>query len=501
MEKTNTDGYLNAYGTYTFFAPTNDAINLWLKDSSYSTIDQVPVNTLNDFVKIHLVKDTLSSSDFTDGKLPSITLYGQYLITDVTLQSGKAYYRINRRALVTSVDNRLGNGLVHEIDHVIVPEKNNLADRLKNDPRYSIFYASLISTGLIDSLNFYHSQDTTRDWVTVLAESDSVYNSLGITSYDQLYKKYSNTGNPKLYYDSLHMYIGYHLIPGLRYLADIVTSTSLPTYTSSEVVTVKTDGQTVLLNEDEFNGNIEPGIGISRNYSDVLAENGTIHDLQGDLYIKIRQPTAVYFDVADQPELRKIVALFRKQGKSQEFTDPTQFSGINWNGGSITYTCAPSSSADYFVYNDYFAIELRSSVVQWVEFTTPFIVKGKYKVWVCYRRGGRNQTTQTLVDSVSLPKLFDYGEYYPAGLAEDVAEAQGYKRYMSYPYTATTNTSKLVGTVDITTSSTHKVRFVAISNTTGGAANRFNVDMVQFIPADQDQQWPRFNKDGSVYYK
>lgn len=123
LEKTNTDGYLNAYGTYTFFAPTNDAINLWLKDSSYSTIDQVPVNTLNDFVKIHLVKDTLSSSDFTDGKLPSITLYGQYLITDVTLQSGKAYYRINRRALVTSVDNRLGNGLVHEIDHVIVPEK------------------------------------------------------------------------------------------------------------------------------------------------------------------------------------------------------------------------------------------------------------------------------------------------------------------------------------------------------------------------------------------
>ena len=80
--------------------------------------------------------------------------------------------------------------------------------------------------------------------------------------------------------DSLNMYVAYHITPGLKFLGDIITVPTHETYLPQEVVSIKLIDQDILLNEDEFNGVVEPGIKINRAKSDIGATNGVFQFLQ-----------------------------------------------------------------------------------------------------------------------------------------------------------------------------------------------------------------------------
>ncbi|RXK86283.1 fasciclin domain-containing protein [Filimonas effusa] len=499
IERAEASGYLNAYGAYTLFAPTNTAVKTYLSKQGKTSVDDIGVDALKDLLRFHLIADTLTTSSFTDGKLPAITQYGQYLITSVATTDGKSSYLINRQAIVTKANIVTGNGIIHAIDHVLEPAQSTLAQLLSQDSRYSIFTQALKETGYYDSLNIANNSDSTRRWLTLIAQTDAVYRANNIADYPALKALYSQTGNPKLAEDSLHLYVAYHILPGIRFLADIVSATSHSTLAPQEVVTSKLSGQEVLLNEDIFNGITEPGVQLDRTNSDITANNGALHSALSNLSIKVRKPVPVYWDVADQPELRKLVSLFRKPGQVQEFTDPDQFSGINWSGGSIKYNVTATSSSDYYCYYDFISLYMRTAVTPWIEFKTPFLVKGKYKVWVCFRRA-RAQTIQVQVDDQIMPRLISVADYYPVALDDDNAEAAGFKRFMVTAASNSNHIGKLVGTVDITTSQQHTIKFIALTNESG-SANTFNLDMVHFIPIEEEQKWPRFNRDGSMEYK
>lgn len=488
-------GYLNAYGTYTLFAPTNAGVKTYLSKYGKASVEALDVSIAKDILRFHLIADTITTSAFTDGKMPAITQYGQYLITGVALVDGKASYRINRQATITKSNIVTGNGIIHTIDNVLEPATSTLAALVEKDNRYAIFTQALKETGYYDSLNIANNTDSTRRWLTLIAQTDSVFKANGIADYAALKQLYSHTGNPKLAEDSLHLYISYHIIPGIRFLSDIVSAPSHTTLAPLEVITSKLVGQQVLLNEDVFNGVTEPGIPLDRNNSDVAANNGALHAALGNVRIKVRNPVPVYWDVADQPELRKLVSVFRKPGQVQEFSDPDQFSGIKWSGGTIKYNVTATSSTDYYYYYDFISLYNRISVTPWIEFTTPFLVKGKYKVWVCFRRA-RQQTIQVQIDGQAMPKLVNVADYYPSAQDDDNAEAAGYKRFMVTAASNTNHVGRLVGTVEILTSEQHKIRFVALTDASG-SANTFNLDMVHFIPVDEEQKWPRFNRDGT----
>lgn len=493
------DGYLNAYGSYTVFAPTNVAVKAYLVRHGKTSVEQVAVDSLKDLLRFHLIADTITTSSFTDGKLPAITQYGQYLVTSVATIDGKASYRVNRQATITKSNIETGNGIIHVIDAVLEPATTTLAQLIGQDSRYSIFTQALRETGYFDSLNIADNTDTTRRWLTVIVQSDSVFKANNIPDYAALKQLYSNTGNPKAAGDSLRLYVSYHILPGIQFLSDLVSSLSHTTLAPLEVITSKLTGQEVLLNEATFNGVTEPGIVVDRTNSDVTANNGALHAALGNLSIKVRKPVAVYWDVADQPEIRKLVSVFRKAGQVQEFTDPDQFSDVKWSGGSIKYNVTATSSTDYYCYYDFISLYARTSVTPWIEFTTPFLVKGKYKVWVCTRRA-KSQTIQVQIDGQALPRLISITDYYPTALDDDNAEAAGYKRYMVTPLSNANHVGRLVGTVEILTSEQHKIRFVALTDVSG-SANTFNLDMVHFIPVDEEQKWPRFDRDGTEEFE
>jgi hypothetical protein len=63
-------------------------------------------------VRLHLLEDTLYTGSFTDGKLPVITMYGQYLVTSVVTTGGVSSYTVNRQGPGNSVKT---SGLVMEL--------------------------------------------------------------------------------------------------------------------------------------------------------------------------------------------------------------------------------------------------------------------------------------------------------------------------------------------------------------------------------------------------
>jgi uncharacterized surface protein with fasciclin (FAS1) repeats len=524
LDRVNISPFLNAYGAYTFFAPTDDAIAIYLKKYNKSSVDDLDTATVRSICRFHIIQDTLTTRNFTDGKLPTITMYGQYLITGVgTAKDGSSVPLVNRQALVTLPNVLTGNGYVHEIDHVLEPATQTIAQMITADSRYTIYAQALKATGLYDSLNqpITVTTDTTRRFLTFLAETDSVLKVAGYPSYTALKTRFSNTGNPASHNDSLYLYMAYHIITGPnspRYVADILGIQSIPTIVPQQVTTVTYTNNQVLLNQATFNGVFEAGVQIDRPNSDNTAANGVVHTLLGDVFIKIRQPYGVYFDVADQPEIRKLTSVFRKAGKSQTFVTTagaSQIAGISTDGNStyanVVYSVESASSANFYYWDDHLGVTLKiaSGQPSYVEFTTPLIVQGTYKVWVCYRSSGGSTSSsamggyvQASFDGNPLSRILDLRAYLASTSATDaVLEAQGYKRYSTklggVGTGSSNNAAQLAGVINVTTTDVHKIRLTCIK-TTGSGTNGVNIDMIQFIPVNIDQQYPRFERNGTI---
>ncbi|MBO9674292.1 MAG: fasciclin domain-containing protein [Sphingobacteriaceae bacterium] len=541
LERSGTKGYLAAYGKYTIFTPDNSAVNAWLKELNKTAVDQLSAAELKDVVRFHILPDTVATGKFTDGKLNQITLYGQYLQTGVVFKDGVSSYIINKQALITQSNVRVGNGIIHVIDHVLMPSTKTLAVSIETNNRYSIFAQALKETGFYDSLNYVQSAipDTTRRFQTVILESDSAIKAAGFSNYAALKAKLSKTGNPQSHADSLWMYVAYHISTGANYTPDIVSSPSLATLVPSEIVTTKLVGTRILLNEDEFNGVIEPGVEVNRTFSNVTTANGVLHESKSFYKIKPRVPTGVYFDISDQPEL-KLMAAWRVPGQNISLIQNGKFilSGLRADRipGRLhlnSTSTLPIGTSDGRSYANRDVIQFSMTTNNtarniWVELRTPMLVKGKYKVWICYTQNGNGPLSQVGVDVGTtqeqiLPNLVDFTQSLTSSgvptanaalpSADGLMLTNGFKRYMAT--TADVNqdgvrgiqpiavnnqwsvmVGRLAGVVDIKTTDKHWIRFTTLR---GNNDYIMNIDMIHFIPIDDDQNYPRFGTTGAIF--
>lgn len=501
LDRTGNAAFLNAYGAYTCFAPTNGGVKTYLTSIGAASVDAADLNTLKDMVRLHLLEDTIYTNSFTDGKLPVITMYGQYLITSVANKEGVSSYIINRQALIQRSNVRVGNGIIHVIDNVLKPAVKTIAKQLEENPNYSIFVEAMKETGFYAKLNTVDS-DTSKKWVTVFAESNQALADSGITSYAALKTKYSKTGNPANANDSLHIYVAYHISQGLKFLGDII---SVPTHTTlqpQEVVSVKLIDQQVVLNEDVFNDILEKGVTLNREKSDVAATNGVWHDAAAHFMVKYRKPTALFWDVSTFEEIKKLPAYYKKAGYT--FNRATQadnpIKDIYWGWGALAstnflqYVYGTGSPTNFCVNNDFNRMPMGlPNRPTWWEMRTPPIVKGKYKVWMCYRQqkpsASSNSLCQVTVNGVIMQRTMNFTETRPAGTDAEL-EAIGWKRY-------TENTSNVmcgrqVGVIEFTTTQQQIVRITSLA----GSMNENQLDMIHFIPIDEPQILPRFRPTG-----
>src|SRR5689334_16127761 len=55
LDITNYASFMNTYGTYTLFLPTNDAVKGYLKDVGASSLKEVPIEDLKNIAKLHIL--------------------------------------------------------------------------------------------------------------------------------------------------------------------------------------------------------------------------------------------------------------------------------------------------------------------------------------------------------------------------------------------------------------------------------------------------------------
>ncbi len=517
IDKSGYEGFLTAYGAYTMFAPTNDAVKLYLTDVGKVSVGDLTETEAKDIVKLHLIQDTLATNTFKDGKLPTATMYGQYLVSGVTNTGGVSSITINRQALITEGDIRAGNGYIHALDRVLKPALKSSAQLISEDPNYSIFKQALVATGFYDTLNTINTAIPKR-WFTVLAETNQALLDSGFASYNALYAKLSTTGNPKNPLDSMYIYIAYHIIPEAKYLADIASASSHFTLQPLEVISSKLSGQTVLINDLEFNGVHEPGVALDRATSDISTTTGVLHRASSHFRPKVRVPFPVYWDVADFPEVRKLPAIFRRPGTTLDFAYGT-LKDFNWDNpvNTMTYSGDGPSSGNFpTYYGDHLTIPMgTTSRHHWIEIKTPLLVKGRYNVWICYRASkgsgtltsstpisGSNCPVQVSFDGIPTSRQFNFCIQRPLGTDGELL-ALGWKKYSDSSRIPNSTafqymSGKFVGLVDVNTTDRHTIRFDVQPAAGTGNPNNY-LDMIHFIPATWSSQFlPRMATNGAL---
>lgn len=544
LYRSKTAGYLGAYGTYTLFAPDNSSVEAWIKANGKNSVDDFSEAELVNFVRYHVVRDTVNTLRFSDGKIKTPSLFGEYLYTDAV----DGVFRVNKTAFLTTANVLCGNGWVHGIDNVLVPPALSLAELIESNPDYSIFTEALKATGFYDTLYFERGMEVPADkrFQTVIAESDAVFQEQGITSFAELKDKYSQTGDPKNPTDSLWLFVGYHISNSGMFLEDVVSASSLYTLAPKEIISTKLLSGKVLLNDDEFNGIHEPGAELVRSRSDVMASNGVLHESAQGISIKVRQQVPVYFDVASSPELRNALGgNYLNAGGFMELVanrmpitnsvvfDKYDYSTIGNNAyryyGELTDR-RPYANGDLLDLSIGPGSENR---VTWLELKTPYLVKGRYKVWICYAQNGNGVPMQVTFnpgkgDEQILPNVVFFNQTLSASgvsnadrgapNADNLMLAQGYKRYMATTedynpdgYVGTKNMSgtysdvnvgRLAGTIEVETTDRHTIRLTGLGTSWGQNFNTY-LDMIHFIPADDvEQVYPRFYPEpGVLFYR
>ena len=509
LQTTGTLSFLNAYGSYTCFAPNDDAFEAYFTDKGKSGILDFTKEELLEIVRYHVILDTINSSLFTDGRLQTPTMYGHYL-TAQTFFEGGAVTKINKYAQIVQKDIRLINGIVHQTASVLDPVKKSIAELISENADLSIFDEALKATGLYDTLDLIPDfTQPDKRWFTVFTHTNDVYAQEEIYSFDDLKAKHSNTGDPSNPEDSLYLYISYHILDNsLQFVGDLVTKPAHETHAPQEVITMRLKGDSVLINEDEFRGVLEPGAPINRSASDNTSANGVYHFVDKDYNIKVRLPYPIYWDIADQPEIRKLKGIFRVPGQSNEF-NLGDLSEVTWGSDNpIYYTCNSDWHSEYAVYGDWLDIKLRTAVIPWIEFTTPLLVKGKYKVWICTRNVYyRRAIFLVEINGEILPNIVNNNILIPKDPhpTDEELELTGYKRYNYNPNDTNSYYSdyhgrfvgRLAGTFEVPATGRYQMRFTVLNNEMGGTW----VDMVHFIPTDQNQIWPKQDKDGILIYE
>jgi uncharacterized surface protein with fasciclin (FAS1) repeats len=534
-------GMVHAYGTYTLFAPTNEAVESYFgasdEGSALSAIQALSQDSALTLVKYHMLSDTLYTTDFTDTRLSCANmdvdyLTARYLYDDAT---GENYYLINNSARILTADQRTGNGILHVVNGFLARPKFSVRDVFDQIDSYatdgkSYAICNNLMKEILNSDQYSISLDSIvggQQYLTFLAQTDSVMEAEGLTSLDAVIEalqanNISNYSEEQL----LSNWIGYHFLKGRYFKGDIQGATSINTCTSlGKVVTVTTIDEDIYLNRyEDFD---DPGVKMITDgaFVDFICGNGVVQSLDGELEIIERAATRVNWDMADQPEIRALKG-FRKAGTTQYFYStlsadddgyvPTDLSMMSWTGKNtptVLYECdfVPKLGElnfdvkSEYVYGDYLNFRLSTNVMQYVEIKTPTLVTGKYKVWLRYRAmgtyaNGHGTIRTTFKQDGAEDQVFgtvilsEYGSSTSSREDDEQLAAKGRQQPQPYYPNQHYVTAVCLGTIDVQSDGVHTLR---LDGTENNQSLGQNYDMLMFIPIDLDQVYPRVAVDGN----
>ena len=212
LKRAGMDKILSAYGTYTCFAPTNEAVTAYI-DSLYNdstskiahngmterSLEGLSDSLCNDIAKFHLSSSEVLAINMQNG-MTIRTMLGRDINTSIDSVSGQTM--VNSYSLITSMDNEMENGVIHIVDNVLRRSNLLVTGEMANHPDlFSIWKSAIDLTGLEDSLSdierattvpsnastykFYCPEKAVLGY-TIFAETDEVLKANGINNLQDL---------------------------------------------------------------------------------------------------------------------------------------------------------------------------------------------------------------------------------------------------------------------------------------------------------------------------
>lgn len=210
MKDAGEETLLASYGHYTAFIPTDSAFHVYFKENNIS-LESLSKEEKDTIIYNHIIRSLTQdylTKDFTEGAISTSNMSNRYMVVSYQQAAdGNNEIWINKSSKIISADNKLHNGVVHAIDKVLVPSKENLGTQLKMMEDYSIFSEALELTHLTDSIResydmSYHSPYTTeftnilgykmrcpaqkKLGYTIFAEPNQVFQEANIHNLDDL---------------------------------------------------------------------------------------------------------------------------------------------------------------------------------------------------------------------------------------------------------------------------------------------------------------------------
>jgi uncharacterized surface protein with fasciclin (FAS1) repeats len=245
-------------GTFTVFAPTDDAFNA-LPAGTIDALLADPGGLLTEILLYHVVGSVALSTDLEDGQ-EIVTLNGASVT--VTFENGNVF--IND-AQVILADLTADNGVVHVIDVVLIPqaETNTVLDIIVNSPDHNTLEAAVIAAELDGTL-------AGPGPFTVFAPTDAAFNALPAGTVDALLA--DPTG-------LLQEILLYHVVNGAALSSSLSDGDEIETVLGPQItITINADG--VFVNDAEVI------------VFDIIADNGVVHVI--DAVLSIPEPFTVW---------------------------------------------------------------------------------------------------------------------------------------------------------------------------------------------------------------
>lgn len=518
-----------ALDVFTVFLPTNEALDSFYTAKGVSSIQELGKQYAIDLVKTHTVLDSLKIDDITK-KSALVNLAGDQLVVGVYMGDAKKFILLDEgltsRSEVVEAEIKAYNGYIYRMNAVINPLNESVYEKFAkggksgDSNRYSIMNQALLATGWADSLSVIQdtlwytsgSYKVTRRYYTLLAVADETFQKDDISSFDALVQKLGATADYTSRTNELNQYVAYHILKAsngtidLKYPLNMIADNAMMEdgtfeeyFTSDSVKLMDTAAEDMILQLTRrgqvsgtesyiFNEQAESASLID-DYSDVLAKNGFLHELDGYLPVWKPEQSLLVWDLADYVSVKSAVEtvgddLYKPaEPVSSEckvslasLTDVyTYEQGPNGTGGntyhSISYVNCKKNLSDA---NNNDRVVFNLGYMGWVEMKTPTLVRGKYRVELDFIYTFDHSFMRTMSDG-------------NGGLMKFTFDGENEK--LASPYTTVSKNSVgvystvLYDEIEFDRTASHLMKFIVMdpaASTNGKFSLQF--DCIRFIP-------------------
>ena len=131
---------LSSYGSYTCFAPTNEAVAKYLEEKGKFSVDELTDAECDTIARTHLIENMYTTSEMNDGVLPTQNMNRRYLeIGHGNDEKGNAVVLVNRTAHVIFElqDDSVENGIMQPVTEVLESSNRMLPEVLRKNDKIS----------------------------------------------------------------------------------------------------------------------------------------------------------------------------------------------------------------------------------------------------------------------------------------------------------------------------------------------------------------------------